>query len=141
MTDRGSAARRLGRLFQINVSCAVLLLAWLACGDGYRDTSVDPTATLAPLPAATRTPDTRPLPEPVLRAIARAAEDAGVPPEQVEIVEYAEQQWPSTAIGCPRPGEFYAQVITPGYRVVLRVGDETLTYHTDMDGNVRRCDQ
>jgi hypothetical protein len=28
--------------------------------------------------------------------------------------------WPDTSLGCPEKGMMYAQVITPGYRVVLK---------------------
>ena len=46
-------------------------------------------------------------------------------------VERAEpRDWPDTSLGCPEPGRAYAQVITPGYRLVLVVGSQTYVYHT-----------
>ena len=30
--------------------------------------------------------------------------------------------WSDTSLGCPRKGMMYAQVLTPGYQVILRVG-------------------
>lgn len=122
----------------LTVICATVLLLSIACGGGDgRITGSEST----PEPAPTVTPDTRTLPEPVRLVRDRAAEDAGTTPEQVEIVAYTEERWPSTALGCPQPGKFYTQVITPGYRVLLRISDDTVTYHTDMDGSATQCER
>jgi len=63
--------------------------------------------------------------------IADAAARLGVPEEEIEIVEVTERQWPTSALGCPEPGAFYAEVITPGYLVILDAAGRTLEYHTD----------
>jgi hypothetical protein len=47
----------------------------------------------------------------------------------VERVE--SQEWPDASLGCPQQGMFYAQVITPGYVVVVAGGGKRLEYHTD----------
>ncbi len=44
-------------------------------------------------------------------------------------------QWSDASLGLPEPGCFYAQVITPGYRIVFRVGQEQFTMHTNYDGS------
>lgn len=85
------------------------------------------------------TPDTREFPGPVRRAREHAAGEAGVPVDKVIVVEYSEEVWPSTALGCPQPGTYYAQVMTPGYRVVLTIHGELVTYHTDSVETVVRC--
>jgi hypothetical protein len=127
-----------------SMSFGTLLMLSVACGgeDSGRGTAPTPVpvATATPTAPPAPTVDTRPLPEPVRLAREQAAEDAGLPPEQVEVIEFSEEQWPSAALGCPKPGMYYAQVITPGYRVVVRVGDDTVPYHTDMDGNAIRCE-
>lgn len=46
--------------------------------------------------------------------------------------------WPDSSLGCSRPGEFYAQVVTLGYRVKvqLKTGEPTLReFHTSEDFN------
>jgi hypothetical protein len=48
------------------------------------------------------------------------------------------RDWPDTSLGCPEPGRSYAQVITPGYRVVLQHGRERYVYHAGM-GNAVPC--
>jgi len=44
-----------------------------------------------------------------------------------------EKSWSDTSLGCPRPGMFYAQVITPGYLITLEVKGEKYEYHTDLE--------
>lgn len=63
--------------------------------------------------------------------VATLAERLAVPREQVQVLEVEDVEWPDTSLGCPEPGMMYAQVITPGYRVRLRVGEATYTLHTD----------
>jgi hypothetical protein len=55
----------------------------------------------------------------------------------VQLVEA--RQWPDASLGCPRPGLMYAQVITPGFVVVVRGADKHLEYHTDTRGRVVLC--
>ncbi len=38
-------------------------------------------------------------------------------------------QWPDAGLGCPRDGEVYATVLTPGYRVLLQVSRTVYTVH------------
>ncbi len=41
--------------------------------------------------------------------------------------------------GLPRPGEFYIQVITPGYLIVLQAGGRQYEYHTDSGQDFTLC--
>ena len=46
-----------------------------------------------------------------------------------------------TSLGSPTPGLVYAQVITPGFRLVFDYQGQQNEYHTDQDGsNVVACD-
>ena len=50
-------------------------------------------------------------------------------------------EWGDTSLGCPMPGLVYAQVITPGFRLVFDYQGQQNEYHTDQDGsNVATCD-
>lgn len=51
----------------------------------------------------------------------------------LESVEFVE--WPDACLGVEQAGVMCAQVVTPGYRVVLRAQDETYVYHTDETGS------
>ena len=49
--------------------------------------------------------------------------------ESIRVVDAGSVTWPSSAIGCPRPGMSYAQVLVPGSRIVLQVGKDRFAYH------------
>lgn len=80
------------------------------------------------------------LPAPVQRALERAASDAAVSPGQVRLIDYEPVEWPDTALGVPKPGRLYPQVITPGYRVRLRLdaAGAEVEYHTDQGSRIVR---
>lgn len=96
-------------------------------------TPVPPERT-SPLP----NPDVSPVETPsgaaeqvLAAARTRLAEELGVDPSQVEIASVQSVQWSDTSLGCPEPGMAYAQVITPGYRIVLEVDGTAYEVHTD----------
>jgi hypothetical protein len=60
--------------------------------------------------------------------IRHAAERTGVDPGSVEVVSITEEMFNDSSLGCPKPGEFYTQVITPGYIVIVRAGGAELDY-------------
>lgn len=97
-----------------------------------------------PTPTPPNTPQPVPedpdlFPEPVLLARDEAAEDAGVSKDDVRVVSYQEREWASTALGCPQPGFSYAQVVTPGYFVLVQAGGTTYEFHTNLTTNVILC--
>lgn len=57
----------------------------------------------------------------------------------ITVVELEAVDWPDSALGCPVEGEFYAQVITPGYRIVVEVDGDRTELHTDLAGNAVTC--
>ncbi len=59
--------------------------------------------------------------------------------DQVTLVSMQRQDFPDAALGCAQPGESAAAVITPGYRVVLGVGDSLYELHTNLNGTMVRC--
>lgn len=71
--------------------------------------------------------------------LADAASRTGTPREAV-VVERAEAvTWPDGALGCGKPGEVYTQALVPGYRVVVRAGEERLSYHANRKGYWTYC--
>ena len=71
-------------------------------------------------------------------AIALAKEDLaehlGVAVEKITVLRVEAVEWPDTSLGCPQPGKMYAQVITPGYSIILKAGGEQYEYHSDSEG-------
>ena len=69
-------------------------------------------------------------PQAVFDVIATAGD--GATTESVERTE-----WPDSCLGLARLDEVCAQVITPGYRIVVRINGKQLEYHTDLNGGTR----
>jgi hypothetical protein len=55
--------------------------------------------------------------------------------DQVEIVSVEAVEWPDACLGVYTADMMCAQVITPGYRVVLAVDGQQYEYHTNQDGS------
>jgi Ferritin-like domain len=71
--------------------------------------------------------------------LADAAAKFGVPADQIDIVTNEPREWPSSGLGCEQPGQVYAQVMTPGYVVLLQSGVHRIEYHLDTRGNFVAC--
>ena len=56
------------------------------------------------------------------RAAEFLAGELGVDSASLEVVSATAMTWPDASLGCPQPGMLYAQVLTPGYLVVIRDG-------------------
>jgi hypothetical protein len=53
---------------------------------------------------------------------------------QVEVVSVEAVEWPDACLGVSSPDVMCAQVITPGYLVILSVDEQQYEYHTNSDG-------
>ena len=117
----------------------------LAVGSGPPNTAVTLPAAILLLPAASRQ-----LPaveaaqvklgdEPidpakekaaaVARATAHLSKTLGVDAEKVALDSATPATWPDTALGCPEKDRVYAQVVTSGYKVLLKVDGKTHEVH------------
>lgn len=57
----------------------------------------------------------------------------------VEVMNVEDVVWSDSSLGCPRPGEMYLQVETPGWRITLRAEGETYEYHASERGDFVLC--
>jgi len=75
--------------------------------------------------------------DPLSRLVERATEDlmqaANVASDEITVLSTEEVEWSDTSLGCPEPDGMYAQMITPGYLIVLETGGESYNYHTSTD--------
>lgn len=72
--------------------------------------------------------------------VAQAAQDAlarelNIDMESIEIVETEAVEWPDACLGIATEGVACAQVITPGFRLMLEVNGQTYEVHTNEDGS------
>ncbi len=97
-----------------------------------------PQATTAAGTVTRVTPDPRT--QPVVDAVLRAASTRlNVPAAQLRVERVESREWNDSSLGCPQPGMMYAQVITPGYLVIVAGGGKRLEYHTDTSGRAVLC--
>ncbi|MDA1188392.1 MAG: hypothetical protein O2854_01740 [Chloroflexi bacterium] len=114
------------------------LLAGIACAPAASEPgSQTPVVTRTPI-VNTPTPTEEPQEVSNLDALLEMAKldimtRFDVEPESVQLDSAIDMEWPDASLGNPKLGQSYAQVITPGYKLVLEVGDDTYVYHTSMD--------
>ncbi len=75
----------------------------------------------------------------VRTAISALSSSLKVAPDKVQLVSAEPVDWPNSSLGCPKPGMSYMQVIVPGFRVRLAVGDRQHEVHTGR-GQAIVCD-
>jgi hypothetical protein len=73
------------------------------------------------------------------QAAAKLAATLSVDVSQIQVISAEAKDWPDTSLGCPQPGIAYAQVVTPGYRVVLAYKQTQYEYHADQKGQLVTC--
>ncbi|VVB50779.1 Uncharacterised protein [uncultured archaeon] len=54
-----------------------------------------------------------------------------IPVENIQLFKEEAVEWPDTSLGYPEKGMMYAQVITPGFKIILKAGDKSYEYHSD----------
>ncbi|MEK6748098.1 MAG: hypothetical protein AABY83_02675 [Pseudomonadota bacterium] len=57
----------------------------------------------------------------------------------ISVVSAAAQQWRDSSLGCPQAGMMYAQVITTGYRVILKSKDKKYDWRVS-EYSARLCE-
>jgi hypothetical protein len=141
-------------IFLAAVAVASMLLVSVACEPPLptpegESQSIDSSATPTTPPA---TPTSSLLEEDILasepeaeKALTAAKADLmkrlGVAEEAILVKSVEAVQWRDSSLGCPQPGMMYAQVITPGFRIVLTVEGQTYEYHTDRSHILILCDK
>lgn len=66
------------------------------------------------------------------------AERTGVNIAEIQVVSVQQTEWRDSCLELGQPNESCAQVMVPGYRVVLEVEGQQYVYHTDTLGEMLR---
>jgi hypothetical protein len=74
-------------------------------------------------------------------AVAHLTERTGVSESDIRLVSMEAVEWSDASLGCPQEGFMYAQVITPGYLIILEAQGQSYEYHSDKAANVVLCEQ
>jgi hypothetical protein len=85
-----------------------------------------------------------PYPPDLLSLIDLAVEDLSqklsVPKTEIEVMAAYSVIWPDAGLGCSQSGMASAQVLTPGYLILLDHNGVTYEYHTDKGTYVTSCE-
>jgi uncharacterized protein (TIGR00251 family) len=73
----------------------------------------------------------------IAEAKAELAEELGIDEAEIALVRSEAMDWQDTSLGCARSGQTYDPIITPGYRIILAVGENRYEYHTDQQRKIR----
>lgn len=80
---------------------------------------------------------TTPAGEPLIRSATElVSRETGLAASELTLVSAEAVEWPDTSLGCPQPGMMYAQVITPGFRLLFQgPGGDMFEVHTNRSGS------
>jgi len=118
----------------------VLAMAGLGCGSL-------PTTPASPLAPPTKPPTSAggeaAIPSGAEQVVALAKRDLSQRLKRTEatiqVASIEAVDWSDASLGCPEPGMVYAQVITPGYRLILLADGGRHEYHTDQSQRAFYC--
>lgn len=110
------------------VTLGLLLAACVPLPGPQEQGPASPTREGPPSPAATTA-----IPA-AAAAQAALASELGVPASEITVVSAEQVEWSDACLGASEEGEMCAQVITPGYRIVLEAGGKQVEIHTDASG-------
>jgi len=59
---------------------------------------------------------------------------------QIELIRAESVTWPDASLGCPQPGMVYADVLTPGYVILLTANNQEYEYHASRGTEIVYCE-
>ncbi|MCX6030200.1 MAG: hypothetical protein NT169_13010 [Chloroflexi bacterium] len=69
------------------------------------------------------------------------AQRLGIAKSGIQVIQAEAVEWPDASLGCSKPGRMYAQVITPGYRIVLEAAGKRYEYHSGRGTHIVSCEK
>jgi hypothetical protein len=133
------------------LTCFAVLLTAVACGTGDNQpeantsTTTHETTTTSGSTATTDFPPDVSLPDSfpdglLEKIVVEAANKAGVSMSDIEVTSVKAMTFNDAALGCPEPGKMYAQVLTPGFIVLLDADGVEADYRVvQSSGEFRIC--
>ena len=122
-------SKQFGFIPLIALAAAILLVASVACGGNDEERK-------ATQEAATASPANETVPgemETAARELLADELDADEGSFKLDSSERVD--WSDASLGCPHEGMGYAQVITPGYKLVFDLVGTSYAVHTNSDGS------
>ena len=132
----------------VALAATVVLMVAAACGgdDAGESGAAQGAGASAPttgagapaLPAGTPAPSANETVPAEIEAAARKllADELGADEGELRLDAAEGVGWPDTSLGCPQEGHAYAQVLTPGYKLVFDHAGTSYPVHTNTDGSL-----
>ena len=102
-------------------------------------TASEPTPTIAEPAPTVSEPTVPPEAAEVTLVKEDLAQRLNIPADQIRVVRVKAVDWPDTSLGCPKPNMLYADVITPGFEIILEAHGQEYAYHTGR-GSYVQCE-
>src|SRR5438477_4475897 len=129
------------RAFLWRLAAATLISG--ACardGGGQAPTAtaaLSPPAPASPVPPVLPGSSANPDPQPATEAALQdAAAHLGVGSAALRVDQVEPREWGDSSLGCPRPGQLYSQIVTPGFLILISGAGKQLEYHSDARARV-----
>ena len=129
----------------IALAAAIVLMAAGGCGGNDEERAAQEAATAAPatesgapaFPLDTQSPPANETVSGEIETAARKllADELDVDEGDFRFDSSEGVGWSDASLGCPREGYAYAQVITPGYKLVFDLAGTSYAVHTNSDGS------
>lgn len=131
--------RRITRKIVLVTTVFLLVFSTTSCADTQTNSSpVESAATPTKVPNSSLTQE---LPPDVQSAVLNyAAKRMSKTVAALSITEAQKQSWGDSCLGLSEPEEVCAQVIVPGWKVVVSDGQQELVYRTDESGKQVRLE-
>ena len=67
--------------------------------------------------------------------MAELSNKLGILASEISVISYENVIFNDTSLDCPEPGMFYAQVLTPGWKIQFNSINKINFYHANLDGS------
>ncbi len=74
------------------------------------------------------------------QAQTQLAHKLGLETKDIFLFDVKAVEWPDVSLGCPQADISYAQVVTPGYQILLEANGQAYSFHTDTTSRVILCE-
>ncbi len=126
------------RVFVILVGLSLVLAGCVGSSTAGQPTQAPPTPVEPKGIDLTPTPGLIPvdIPPIQMKAIDALATALETDSSNIKVVSSESVDWPDSCLGISRPGLLCAQIVTPGFRIILESGGIQYEYRTSDDGSV-----
>jgi hypothetical protein len=92
---------------------------------------------MTPLPSFPAAPNLQSL---IAKAKDDLAQRLSIPVDQINGIDVKSVIWSNSSLGCPQPGMLYAEVLTPGFLILLSANGQEYEYHAGKASDIFYCE-